>query len=111
MIHRLRESIGSKLLAWAMAILPRDTCYFIGGRRGIEEQREYERYEGLTLLFGGQVLPFDRWREQWRWLTREVHHKLPQWRQTDMVADESLGQVVRFRRRGQRVLPMRKAAR
>lgn len=61
-----------------MECLPFDCSEFIGIRRGLAEQREYDRYEGWTLLCGGELLPFDRWREQWRWISqRKVFGPVP----------------------------------
>ena len=70
MLNLLRHRIGGRLLAWALATLPCDSSEFIGCRRGLAEQRDYDRYEGYTRLLAGDVLPFDRWREQWRWIAQ-----------------------------------------
>ena len=61
----LREDIGSRLLLAALRVLPATCALRIGAVRGLQEQREYERYVGYTIIARGNVMPFRKWREIW----------------------------------------------
>jgi hypothetical protein len=63
LLNRIKEALGLKLLSAAMALLPKDAPAHIGAARGLAEQRQYDRYEGYTLLLGAPPIQFDRWRE------------------------------------------------
>ena len=69
-LDQMRLRMGSILLRWAVALLPEHAWERKALERELREQRDYERYEGYTLAMGGEVLPFERWRSEWRGMTR-----------------------------------------
>lgn len=63
--NRILERVGLMFLRAALALLPGDSSPRTGATRGLAEQRQFDRYEGYTLIQGSRPLPFDRWREIW----------------------------------------------
>lgn len=63
LIHDFRYSIGLRLLAAAIRMLPLDESLRAGILRGIGEQREYDRYEAYCLLMCMEPVTFELWRE------------------------------------------------
>jgi hypothetical protein len=68
LIHAFRTWLGARLLHWALDVLPPSEAERIGTRRGLLEQRLYDRYEAYAQLEGVRPVPFESWREQWNWL-------------------------------------------
>jgi hypothetical protein len=71
LVDLVRLRLGVTLQAWALRILPTWSPERIGASRGLREQSEYERYSGYCQILKTPVLPFVRWREQWRWQQRK----------------------------------------
>lgn len=60
-----REWMGELLAEWAIRVLPTFHTGREGMMRGLREQRDYDRYCGITQMLGEVPLPFDRWRGEW----------------------------------------------
>ena len=59
----LRLWLGLLLLCYVIRLLPGDCEELVAIQRGLQEQRDYSRYEGWCLVAGTAPLIFDRWRE------------------------------------------------
>lgn len=59
----LRTRLGLLLLGYAIRVLPGDCEELVAIERGLQEQRDYSRYEGWCLIAGTVPMIFDRWRE------------------------------------------------
>lgn len=66
----LKWRIAAWLLRWTIAIMPEHAWERKALEREFEEQRNYERYCGYTLMMGAAVIPFEQWRSEWRGMTR-----------------------------------------
>lgn len=64
----LRTWIGMWLVSLAMLVLPRGASERSGIARGLDEQRQYDRYEAYCLALNSCPVGFQRWREQHGWL-------------------------------------------
>jgi hypothetical protein len=69
-LEGVRMRIGARLLDLAVQLLPENAWQRKAITRDLAEQRQYERYEGYSLLMGAAVLPFDRWRSEWSGMSR-----------------------------------------
>jgi hypothetical protein len=63
-----RASVGMWLLSRALDWMPRSFSLSEGVARGVVEQTEYDRYAGYTTICGASPWPFERWREERKYL-------------------------------------------
>lgn len=66
MAEWIRRALARKLMRWALRVLPFQSFEYLALARALTEAREYDRYEGYTLLMREKPIPFPRWREEWR---------------------------------------------
>lgn len=66
----VRHRLGAALLDLAMRVLPSSTSESIGIRRGLADQREYDRYSGYCAILHQAPMPFGTWIRERAWVSR-----------------------------------------
>jgi hypothetical protein len=67
----MRRALAIKLMRWALWLLPYKPCHEYNAlARALDESRAYDRYKGYTLMMGGELLEFEQWVKEWRWMKK-----------------------------------------
>jgi hypothetical protein len=67
-IFDFRVQVSMWLLRKAVAWMPESFSMREGIQRGIAEQVPYDRYAAYTRICGHEPMPFESWRQVFRWL-------------------------------------------
>jgi len=70
LIELFKWRLAAWLLRWTIALMPEHAWERKALERELQDQRDYERYTGYTLLMGAAVIPFEQWCGEWRGMTR-----------------------------------------